>query len=78
MVNRVSRVAMDNAERAVNNGQVFGEVAGAQRDQLCSSCHGGVPNVNSCTPGWNRHLIQGRISEVVWEDLSAPLGGCGW
>jgi hypothetical protein len=78
MTSRVSRVAMDAAERAVNNGQVFGEVAGAQRDQLCSSCHGEVPPVNNCTPGWNRHLIQGRISEVVWEDLSAPLGGCGW
>ena len=78
MVNRVSRVAMDNAERAVNNGQVFGEVAGAQRDQLCSSCHGGVPPVNSCTTRWNNHLIQGRLSEVVWVDISAPLGGCGW
>jgi hypothetical protein len=77
MTSRVSRVAMDAAERAVNNGQVFGEVAGAQRDQLCESCHGGVPTP-SCTPGWNDHLIQGRISEVVWEDLSEPLGGCGW
>ena len=79
-VNRVSRVAMDNAERAVNGGQVFGETAGAQRDQLCSGCHGGVPSVNSCTPGWNNHLIQGRVSEVVWEDISAPepLNGCGW
>jgi hypothetical protein len=78
MVNRVSRVAMDAAERAVNNGEVFGETDLAQRDQLCSSCHGGVPPVSSCTPGWNNHLIQGRVSEVVWEDISAPLGGCGW
>ena len=77
MTSRVSRVAMDAAERAVNNGQVFGEVAGAQREQLCESCHGGVPTP-SCTPGWNNHLIQGRVSQVVWEDLSAPLGGCGW
>jgi hypothetical protein len=80
MVNRTSRVAMDNAERAVNNGQVFGETAGAQRDQLCSNCHGGtnlLPFV-SCNSAWNNHLIQGRVSEVVWEDVSVPLGGCGW
>ena len=80
MTSRVSRVAMDNAERVVNNGQVFGEAPGAQRGQLCSSCHGGnnlLPDV-SCNPTWNDHLIQGRVSEVVWEDVSAPLGGCGW
>jgi hypothetical protein len=77
MTSRVSRVAMDAAERAVNNGQVYGETAGPQRDALCSSCHGGVPTP-SCTPGWNDHLIQGRVSQVVWEDISAPLGGCGW
>ncbi|MGB5474072.1 MAG: PKD domain-containing protein [Gammaproteobacteria bacterium] len=99
MVNRVSRVAMDNAERAVNNGQVFGETAGSQRVQLCTTCHesgdrdgdrrrhrggdrhggGGnqLPNV-SCNTTWRNHLIQGRVSELVWEDISAPLGGCGW
>ena len=41
MVNRVSRVAMDNAERAVNNGQVFGEEPGSQRNRLCTTCHSG-------------------------------------
>ena len=76
MTNRVSRVAMDNAERAVNNGLVFGEDP-AQRDALCAGCHGGVPTP-SCTPVWNNHLIQGRVSESVWVDISAPLGGCGW
>jgi hypothetical protein len=77
MKNRVSRGAMDNAERAVNNGEVFGETDLAQRDALCSSCHSGVPTP-SCTDGWNRHLIQGRVSQVVWEAISEPLGGCGW
>ena len=80
MVNRVSRGAMDAAERAVNNGRVFGEAPGAQRGQLCSECHGGtnlLPFV-SCNATWNDHLIQGRVSEVVWEEVSAPLGGCGW
>jgi hypothetical protein len=89
MTSRVSRVAMDNAEKAVNNGLVYGEIADpanpdpaqvAQRDQLCSNCHGGnnlLPAV-SCGQSWNNHLIQGRVSETVWEDVSAPLGGCGW
>jgi hypothetical protein len=80
MVNRVSRQAMDAAERIANNGEVFGESPGAQRGQLCSECHGGtnlLPSV-SCSPTWNDHLIQGRVSEVVWEAVSAPLGGCGW
>jgi len=89
MTSRVSRVAMDNAEKAVNNGLVYGEIADpanpdpaqvAQRDQLCSSCHGGnnlLPAV-SCNTAWNNHLIQGRVSQTVWEDVSAPLGGCGW
>jgi PKD repeat protein len=100
MVNRVSRVAMDAAERAINDGKVFGEEPGPQRDQLCTTCHRGSggdrddddhdrrrrgdgggnqpPDVNSCSAVWRRHLIEGRVSQVVWEDISEPLGGCGW
>jgi hypothetical protein len=80
MVNRVSRVAMDNAERVVNNGEVFGETAGPQREALCSNCHqNGTRRVaNNCNQVWARHLIEGRVSEAAWEDESVPLGGCGW
>jgi hypothetical protein len=82
MVNRVSRVAMDNAERVVNNGQVFGETAGAQREALCSNCHnnGTRRTPNNCNQAWVRHLIEGRVSEAPWEDESAiaGLGTCGW
>jgi VCBS repeat-containing protein len=82
MVNRVSRVAMDNAERSVNNGQVFGETAGAQREALCSNCHnnGTRRAPNNCNQVWIRHLIEGRVSETPWEDESAiaGLGTCGW
>jgi len=80
MDNRVSRVAMDNAERAVNNGQVFGQAPGAQRGQLCTNCHDGDNELGDqeCDEEWREHLIQGRVSRSVWEDLSAPLGGCGW
>ena len=82
MVNRTSRKAMDNAERSVNNGQVFGETAGAQRDALCSNCHqnGNRRTPNNCNQVWIRHLIEGRVSETPWEDESAiaGLGTCGW
>ena len=82
MVNRVSRVAMDNAERVVNSGQVFGETAGAQREALCSNCHnnGIRRTANNCNQVWIRHLIEGRVSETPWEDESAiaGLGTCGW
>jgi len=66
------------AERAVNNGLVFGEVPGRQRRDLCSECHSNELGRQSCDREWREHLIQGRISPVVWEELSEPLGGCGW
>jgi len=83
MTNRTSRVAMDNAERSVNNGRVFGELPGQQRRRLCTTCHDDGDGENElgeqrCDREWREHLIQGRISPVVWEELSAPLGGCGW
>jgi hypothetical protein len=82
MRNRTSRVAMDNAERAVNNGQVFGEVPGQQRNRLCSECHGGDNELNSvqCDREWREHLIEGRVSQIVWEDVSIDRTGgtCGW
>jgi hypothetical protein len=87
MVNRVSRVAMDTAERAVNNGNVFGEQGDGeldsdQLDDLCTSCHDdGKENElgkQKCNEEWREHLIQGRVSQSVWEKLSESIGGCGW
>ena len=88
MFNRTSRVAMDNTERSVNGGRVFGEFSDpiqpgerGERNQLCSRCHEDRDNKLgdvSCDSEWRDHLIQGRVSEVVWVDVSAPLGGCGW
>jgi hypothetical protein len=81
MRNRVSRVAMDAAERVVNGGQVFGEASSEQLDQLCSTCHrrnnNRLDTVN-CGQQWKNHLIEGRVSQSVWEGVSEPLGGCGW
>jgi hypothetical protein len=82
MTNRTSRVAMDNAERAVNNGDVFGENNGEldfnQLDRMCSECHDDELGEQRCDREWREHLIEGRIAQSVWEKLSAPLGGCGW
>jgi hypothetical protein len=72
---------MDKAEVAT-----FGQVLGADpadRNQLCSSCHGGgnneLGNVK-CNKKWLQHLTQGRVAESVWEDVSLnETGGlCGW
>jgi hypothetical protein len=58
---------------------VFGQAAGPQRVQLCTTCHGeNELGKESCDVEWSEHLIQGRVSQVVWEQLSVPLGGCGW
>jgi len=76
-----SRLMMDKAEVAT-----FGQVLGADpadRNQLCSSCHGGgnneLGNVK-CNKKWLQHLTQGRVAESVWEDVSLnETGGlCGW
>ena len=32
----------------------------------------------SCNSTWRKHLIEGRVSQVVWEDVLLALGGCGW
>ena len=84
MTNRVSRVAMDNAERAVNNGQVFGAVN--PLNTVCRGCHGDESDeledegCNVDNGEWIRHLIEGRVAESVWEDVSLDLTGttCGW
>jgi hypothetical protein len=82
MTNRTSRVAMDNAERAVNGGDVFGERNGQldvdQLNELCDQCHKNELGEEECDGDWREHLIEGRIAQSVWEKLSAPLGGCGW
>jgi hypothetical protein len=55
---------------------------------MCSSCHqlnggpsGGFLSLATCeNETWKRHLIQGRISEHVWEFISEDQNGstCGW
>jgi hypothetical protein len=81
MVNRVSRVAMDNAEIA-QNGAVFGSTDGS--DGVCKGCHGNesgdVECVGEDADEWKRHLTEGRVAESVWEHVSIAQTGttCGW
>ncbi len=89
MRGRASRKMMDQVEI-----ELLGAIAGtnpngtlnqtAARGQLCQSCHGDEWSEVSCSGGdgtqWKRHLSEGRVSPVVWEQVSvARTGGtCGW
>jgi hypothetical protein len=82
MVGRTSRLLMDKAEIAELT-HVLGATPGPERDQLCSTCHGGGQNKLGkvkCGKKWRQHLTQGRVSESVWEDVSVAETGtlCGW
>ena len=77
MVNRTSRVAMDNAE--INEqGNISGAVD--PLDTVCQGCHGDESAELSCDEEWRQHLIEGRVAESVWEEVSVELTGttCGW
>jgi hypothetical protein len=90
LIVRASRLMMDNAEIAATQtetepGHVLGAEPGAERDTLCSTCHGGTNGLGSvtCSDEWRKHLTQGRVSESVWEQVSETEVGtgfttCGW
>lgn len=83
--NKVSRDAMDKAE-ILQIGHVSGDKA--YEDPLatvCTSCHGSRERTLSsrrggCTTKWKSHLVEGRVSEKVWVDVSTSETGtsCGW
>jgi hypothetical protein len=86
MRGRASRKMMDQVEM-----ELLGAIAGTNpdgtlnrsvtRNQLCVSCHGDEWTGVSCNgTQWKRHLSEGRVSPVVWEQVSvARTGGtCGW
>ena len=87
MINRVSRLAMDDAE--ANAGVVSGVPNPASpytggTTTVCRACHGNEGNVSCGNTNrgreWKRHLIEGRVSEAVWEEVSIATTGttCGW
>jgi VCBS repeat-containing protein len=79
MINRVSRVAMDNAELqagAVSSVPNPASPYGTQAtDTVCRGCHGneGTNSINNCTNVWKRHLTEGRVSEAVWEEVTLAV-----
>ena len=86
MKGRASRPMMDQVEIELN-----GRIAGTNQDgslnvnearnQLCEACHGDEWNEVSCGDReWKEHLSEGRVSPVVWEQVSELLteSTCGW
>ncbi len=89
MRGRASRKMMDQVEM-----ELLGAIAGtnpdgslnvsAARNRLCESCHGDEWREVSCNGedgrDWKEHLSEGRVSPVVWEQVSKLRTGstCGW
>jgi hypothetical protein len=81
---RVPRHSMDQVEAQLGTDQ------SDPLNTLCKSCHGDRSNTLSrkgCTDKWRNHLIEGRASESVWEEVSLltvsdqPASDgtiCGW
>ena len=78
---RSSRNAMDKVELEVN-GNVSGDPAFEDPyNTVCVQCHQDRTNKLNCnSTRWKNHLIEGRVAESVWEDVSTDVAGstCGW
>ena len=78
---RGSRQMMDKAEMEVNGGSVFTDTGTGQpgtdgNGGLCTTCHGSEGNNVSCTDGtWLNHLTEGRVSALVFENVSVNRTG---
>jgi hypothetical protein len=78
---RTARETMDKVEL-----EVVGHVSGDSNFEdplttVCVQCHKDRTNKLSCASSkWKTHLIDGRVAESVYEDVSAQLAGstCGW
>jgi len=82
-VQRVSRKAMDKAEIATLD-HVLGDPD--PYDTICLACHKdntqkSGDSIASCSTRWKNHLVEGRVSESVWEKVSMDFTDgttCGW
>jgi hypothetical protein len=79
---RASRNAMDRVEL-----ETQGYISGSADDPIpaengvCQQCHRDRTNKLACnSTRWKNHLIDGRVAESVWEDVSNSYLGstCGW
>ena len=90
MEGRASRPMMDQVEIELN-----GRIAGTNpdgslnvreaRNQLCQACHDDEWSEVGCDGSdgreWKRHLSEGRVAQVVWEEVSKLRTNgstCGW
>jgi hypothetical protein len=58
-----------------NTGQI------APEDGVCQQCHKDRTSKLKCaSTRWKDHLLEGRVAESVWEDVSTTWTGstCGW
>jgi hypothetical protein len=77
---RASRNAMDRVELETQ-GYLSGAGATVPEDGVCQECHRDRTNKLTCaSTRWKNHLLEGRVAESVWEDVSNRLAGstCGW
>jgi hypothetical protein len=84
MRTRVSRNTMDKVEVA-QVGHVAGDPAYENPlNTVCVGCHRDNSRDVSCSGSdgrrWKDHLIEGRVSQAVWEYVSTQEAGstCGW
>lgn len=79
---RASRKAMDQAEMEVNGGYPFGAKPGQNPlTTVCRGCHSdNSSNVSCSNIKWMQHLPLGRVSPVVFGNVSQTRTGttCGW
>jgi hypothetical protein len=77
---RSSRNAMDKVELETQ-GFLSGDGPTEPEDVVCQQCHKNRLNKLSCnSTRWKNHLLEGRVAESVWEEVSnRHLGStCGW
>jgi hypothetical protein len=79
MKGRTSRLMMDKAEIA-QFGHILGAEPGDERIALCTGCHDNKLDDVECDSEWREHLSQGRVAELVWEEVSLDetSSTCGW
>ncbi|HFD81371.1 MAG TPA: hypothetical protein ENK05_13410 [Gammaproteobacteria bacterium] len=75
---RVTRRIMDQVETSLF-GSVFGSTD--PLNTVCRGCHDDKRQKVACNEKeWKEHLLEGRVNDGVWEDVSLQLTGstCGW
>jgi hypothetical protein len=78
---RVSRNVMDQVEDLELGAVCGSQSASVALDTVCQGCHSDRSKKVDCSkPKWKKHLVEGRVSQEVWESVSLAKAGstCGW